>query len=134
FVVRNRRAMTVAGFVLIVAGYLGAAIWLEPRADRQLSFLPLTDKVHSLQVQGRHVALFQPSERLAGASVFYSQSLLDTFISSADLSSFLTRADGNVAIMESLQSPEPPLRVVDSVKVGERIYYFVSQAPVTVGN
>ncbi|MCF5651781.1 dolichyl-phosphate-mannose--protein mannosyltransferase, partial [Pseudomonas syringae] len=90
--------------------------------------------VHSLQVQGRHVALFQPSERLAGASVFYSQSLLDTFISSADLSSFLTRADGNVAIMESLQPPEPALRVVDSVKVGERIYYFVSQAPVTVGN
>ena len=133
-VVRNARAMTVTGAVLIVTGYLGAAIWLEPRADRQLSFLPLTDKVHSLQVQGRHVALFQPSERLAGASVFYSQSLLDTFISSADLSSFLTRADGNVAIMESLQPPEPPLRVVDSVKVGERIYYFVSQAPVTVGN
>lgn len=46
----------------------------------------------------------------------------------------MTRADGNVAIMESLQPPEPPLRVIDSVKVGERIYYFVSQAPVTVGN
>ena len=134
FMVRNAKVMTVAGAVVIVTGYLGAALWLAPRADRQLSFLPLTDKVHSLQVQGRHVALFQPSERLAGASVFYSQSLLDTFTSSAELSTFLTRADGNVALMESLQPPEPPLRVVDSVKVGERTYYFVSQAPVTVGN
>ncbi|PBQ00453.1 ArnT family glycosyltransferase [Pseudomonas congelans] len=134
FMVRNAKVMTVAGAVVIVTGYLGAALWLAPRADRQLSFLPLTDKVHALQVQGRHVALFQPSERLAGACVFYSQSLLDTFTSSAELSTFLTRADGNVALMESLQPPELPLRVVDSVKVGERIYYFVSQAPVAVGN
>ncbi|MDA7014558.1 glycosyltransferase family 39 protein [Pseudomonas cerasi] len=132
FVVRNRRAMTVAGAVLIVTGYLGAALWLAPRADRQLSFLPLTDKVHALQVKGRHVDLFQPSERLAGASVFYSQSLLKTLASNAELTGFLTSADGNVAVMESMQPPEPPLRIVDSVKVGDRIYYFVSQAPLGV--
>lgn len=118
-----------AGVVLVVASYLSAALWLAPQADRQLSFLPLTDKVHTLQVQGRQVALFQPSERLAGASVFYSQSLLKTLNSNAELTGFLTSADGNVAVMESMQPPEPPLQIIDSVKVGDRVYYFVSQAP-----
>ncbi|RMQ38259.1 Glycosyl transferase protein [Pseudomonas syringae pv. actinidiae] len=134
FIVHNRKVMTAAGVVLIIAGYLSAALWLAPRADRQLSFLPLTDKVHGLQVQGRHVALFQPSERLAGASVFYSQSLLDTLTTDAELSAFLARTGDNLAIMESLSPPQPPLRIVDSVKVGERIYYFVNLAPAAVSN
>ncbi|EEB61770.1 Glycosyl transferase, family 39 [Pseudomonas syringae pv. tomato T1] len=30
--------------------------------------------------------------------------------------------------------PQPPLRIVDSVKVGERIYYCVIQAPVATSN
>ncbi len=59
-VVRNARAMTVTGAVLIVAGYLGAAIWLEPRADRQLSFLPLTDKVHSCKSRDGTSPCFSP--------------------------------------------------------------------------
>ncbi|EGH19635.1 dolichyl-phosphate-mannose-protein mannosyltransferase family protein [Pseudomonas savastanoi pv. glycinea str. race 4] len=128
-IVRNGKALMAAGVVLVVASYLSAALWLAPQADRQLSFLPLTDKVHTLQVQGRQVALFQPSERLAGASVFYSQSLLKTLNSNAELTGFLTSADGNVAVMESMQPPEPPLQIIDSVKVGDRVYYFVSQAP-----
>ncbi|WP_122260455.1 ArnT family glycosyltransferase [Pseudomonas savastanoi] len=128
-IVRNGKALMAAGVVLVVASYLSAALWLAPQADRQLSFLPLTDKVHTLQLQGRQVALFQPSERLAGASVFYSQSLLKTLNSNAELTGFLTSADGNVAVMESMQPPEPPLQIVDSVKVGDRVYYFVSQAP-----
>ncbi|RMW01683.1 Dolichyl-phosphate-mannose-protein mannosyltransferase protein [Pseudomonas amygdali pv. tabaci] len=45
------------------------------------------------------------------------------------MTGFLTSADGNVAVMESMQPPEPPLQIVDSVKVGDRVYYFVSQAP-----
>ncbi|RMU94351.1 Glycosyl transferase protein [Pseudomonas coronafaciens pv. coronafaciens] len=133
FIVSNRKAMTTACVALIMAGYLSAAIWLAPRADRHLSFLPLTDKVHALQVQGHHVALFQPSERLAGASVFYSQSLLGTLTTDAQLSAFLKSPGDNIAVMESLSPPQPPLRIVDSVKVGERIYYFVSQAPVAAG-
>ncbi|AHG41214.1 dolichyl-phosphate-mannose-protein mannosyltransferase [Pseudomonas syringae CC1557] len=128
FFVRNRRVIMTTGMLLVVAGYMSAAQWLAPRADKQLSFLPLTDKVHALQVEGRHVALYQPSERLAGASVFYSQSLLDTMISSSDLSAFLERSEDNVALMESLSAPEPPLRIIDRVKVGDRTYYFVTQA------
>ncbi|WP_223113825.1 ArnT family glycosyltransferase [Pseudomonas syringae] len=134
FMVRNRRLMATAGVSLVVAGYLGAALWLAPRADRQLSFVPLTDKVHALQIEGRHVVLFQPSERLAGASVFYSQSLLDTFNTSAELNTFLERSGDNIAIMESLSAPEPPLRIVDSVKVGDRVYYFVSQGPLAASH
>ncbi|KPW61014.1 Glycosyl transferase, family 39 [Pseudomonas caricapapayae] len=130
---RNQKAIIAAGVVLITAGYLSAALWLVPRADRQ-SLLPLTDKVHALQLQGRQVALFQPSERLAGASVFYSQRLLETLASDTQLNSFLANADKNVAVMESLQVPRPPLRIIDSVKVGERSYYFVSQAPMAVDN
>ncbi|KPX62366.1 Dolichyl-phosphate-mannose-protein mannosyltransferase family protein [Pseudomonas amygdali pv. lachrymans] len=61
--------------------------------------------------------------------MFYSQSLLKTLNSNSELTGFLTSADGNVAVMESMQPPEPPLQIVDSVKVGDRVYYFVSQAP-----
>ncbi|KGS10924.1 hypothetical protein OA77_29920, partial [Pseudomonas coronafaciens] len=70
---------------------------------------------------------------LAGASVFYSQSLLGTLTTDAQLSAFLKSPGDNIAVMESLSPPQPPLRIVDSVKVGERIYYFVSQAPVAAG-
>ncbi|WP_122223306.1 glycosyltransferase family 39 protein [Pseudomonas syringae group genomosp. 3] len=127
FITKNRRALSVAGVSLIVICYLSAALWLVPRADRQYSFVPLTDKTRALQVQGRHVALFRPTERLAGASVFYGQSVLGAVMSSADLNAYLDRSVNNVAILENLSAAAPPLRIVDQVKVGERTYYFVSR-------
>ncbi|WP_440813618.1 ArnT family glycosyltransferase [Pseudomonas syringae] len=126
FITQNRQVMTVAGVLLIVICYLSVAVWVVPRADKQLSFLPLADNTHALQIQGRHVALFRPTERLAGASVFYGQSLLDTLMSSADLNAYLDRSVDNVAITENLSAVAPPVRIVDQVKVGERTYYFVS--------
>ncbi|WP_268796443.1 ArnT family glycosyltransferase [Pseudomonas huanghezhanensis] len=130
--VQHRQAIMLGVMMAVVAGYLAAAFWLAPRADRQLSFLPLTDKVHALQLGGRRVALFQPSERLAGASVFYSQSLLDTLMTDAQLITFLGAAPGNLAIVESQSEPAPPLRVTDRVKVGDRDYYFVSHSAADV--
>lgn len=106
--------------------YLTDAYWLAPRADLKLSFLPLAERVRTLQAQGRHVVLFQPSERLAGASVFYSKSLLDTVQDEDALQNVLTRGANTVAVMEKTEVPEPPLNIVDRITVGDRVYYFVS--------
>ncbi|MBJ9973971.1 phospholipid carrier-dependent glycosyltransferase [Pseudomonas sp. S75] len=122
------RVLIMTGAALITVGYLGAALWLVPRADRQLSFLPLTDQIHALERQGRQVALFQPSERLAGASVFYSQSLLETLTSDAQLMAFLKSAATNVALMERASAPLPPLAVIARYTVGNHAYYFVADA------
>jgi 4-amino-4-deoxy-L-arabinose transferase-like glycosyltransferase len=107
--------------------YLTDAYWLAPRADLTLSFLPLAERVRALQAQGRHVVLFQPSERLAGASVFYSKSLLDTVLDEDVLQDVLTRGANTVAVMEKTEVPEPPLNIVDRITVGDRVYYFVSR-------
>ncbi|WP_172611874.1 ArnT family glycosyltransferase [Pseudomonas graminis] len=128
-VVRHRRGVSGAGVLLVVVTYLGAAQWLAPREDRQLSFLLLTEKIHGLQQQGVSVALFQPSERLAGAGVFYSQSQLDSVMSGAELDRFLAPGADRVVVMESQSTPQLPLRVLDRVEIGGRVYYFVTAAP-----
>ncbi|MCF7535666.1 ArnT family glycosyltransferase [Pseudomonas petrae] len=128
-VMRHRRGISAAGVLLVVVTYLGAAQWLAPREDKQLSFLPLTEKIHGLQQQGVQVALFQPSERLAGAGVFYSQSLLESVMAGTALDRFLALGADRVVVMESESPPALPLRVLDTFKVGERIYYFVTSAP-----
>ncbi|WP_294333325.1 phospholipid carrier-dependent glycosyltransferase [Pseudomonas sp.] len=126
FLTLNHKVLTAAGVALLTIGYVMAALWLVPRADTQLSYLPLTEEIHTLQLEGRKVALFQPSERLAGASVFHSQSLLDTLTSEPQLMAFLNSAPVNVAIMERSSVPLPPLVVIDSFKVGGRVYDFVA--------
>jgi len=98
-----------------------------PRADLKLSFLPLTARVQALQANGRQVVLFQPNERLAGASVFYSQSRLEAIQSEAQLTLFLSQSPDNIAIMERQSEPAAPLKVLEKMVVGERVYYFVGQ-------
>ena len=120
-------ALAVAVLAVVCVGYLSSAFWLAPRADRKLSFLPLTERVRALQAQGRQVVLFQPSERLAGASVFYSRSLLTTAHDASQLHAMLSNSPHTVAIMESEEVPRPPLNIVEQVKVGDRVYYFVSR-------
>lgn len=71
--------------------------------------------------------LFQPSERLAGASGFYSHSLLDTVQDDNQLQTLLSHSASTVAIMEKTEPPLPPLTIVDQVRVGDRVYYFVSR-------
>ncbi|QHF05332.1 phospholipid carrier-dependent glycosyltransferase [Pseudomonas asturiensis] len=133
FAVRNQRALLATGVALTVAAYLSAAVWLMPREDRHFSFLPLANAVQALQAQGHHVALFQPSERLSGASAFYIRSLLDAYDSDASVNRFLMSAPSNVAIMERTIEPEPPLKTVECVKVGSRSYYFVSYDAANAG-
>lgn len=124
---RRSPALAAAAMLLVSAAYLASAQWLAPRADLKLSFLPLTQRVQALQAQGKHVVLFQPSERLAGASVFYSQSLLDTVPTASQLHALLRQSANTVAIMEDDQPPLPPLNIVEQIKVGDRVYYFVNR-------
>lgn len=125
--IRHERSLVRGAIVLIVSSYLLAALWWVPREDRQFSFVPLVERLQALQTQGHHVALFQPSERLAGASVFYTQSLIDTVMTDADLNAFLAASPDNVAVMELGSEPVFPLKVVSQVTVGNRVYYMVSR-------
>lgn len=121
-----RRAAVLLA-LLIPACYLGYAIWIEPRADQQESFLPLTERIRQHQMAGRQVALFQPSERLAGASVFYSRSLLPALQTREELANFLGQPDDHIALLESATVPQAPLSVLQHFRVGERDYYFIGQ-------
>jgi metal-dependent amidase/aminoacylase/carboxypeptidase family protein len=107
---------------VLVGIYLSAAFW--PGQD--MTLLPLTEQVRRLQAQGKTVFLFQPSERVAGASVFYSHTLLDTLQSAPQLHDVLASDPNNVAIIESQTTPVAPLKIVDQIKVGDRVYSFVS--------
>ncbi|WP_448680505.1 ArnT family glycosyltransferase [Pseudomonas nicosulfuronedens] len=124
---RWMRRTAVFMALLVPACYLGYAIWIEPRADRQESFLPLTERIRQHQMAGRQVALFQPSERLAGASVFYSRSLLPALQTREELTKFLGQPDEHIALLESEAVPQAPLSVLQHFRVGERDYYFVGQ-------
>ncbi|WP_416425479.1 glycosyltransferase family 39 protein [Pseudomonas sp. App30] len=121
----QRAAAGVMG--LVVVAYLGVAIWVLPRADRAESFVPLAEQIRDYQAQGRHVALATPSERLAGAGVFYSRSLLPALASEQAMTQFLAQAPGNVAVMERETAPEAGVEVLRKVVVGDRAYYFLAQ-------
>ena len=110
---------------LIVISYLAVAIWVIPREDRQQAFTPLTEQIRALQQNGQRVVLFTPSERLAGAGVFYTQSLLVALQSEEQLNSFLSESPTNVAVMERQTDPVAPLKVLKKIIVGDRAYYFM---------
>jgi 4-amino-4-deoxy-L-arabinose transferase-like glycosyltransferase len=124
---RHQRSIGVSVLAVLVCSYLAAAIWVMPRADRKESFLPLTELIRTLQADGKQVVLFQPSERLAGAGVFYSQSLLAAVQTDEQLSHFLSESPAHVAVMESRTEPQAPLKTLQKVVVGGRDYYFVGQ-------
>ncbi|MCP8465786.1 glycosyltransferase family 39 protein [Pseudomonas sp. ZM23] len=129
---RRARAAALALAVLVPCFYLGYALLIEPRADRQESFLPLTEWIRQLEADGQQVALFQPSERLAGAGVFYSRSRLPVLETREQLLAFLSQPGRHVAVMESVETPQPPLAVLQRFRVGQRDYYFIG--PSTSGN
>lgn len=122
---RWARRVAIAVALALPCCYLGYVLWIEPRADREESFLPLTEHIRQLQADGRQVALFQPSERLAGAGVFYSRSRLPALQSQEQLRAFLDQPGEHVALLESLEAPQPPLTVLQRFRVGQRDYYFV---------
>ncbi|MDB5982423.1 MAG: dolichyl-phosphate-mannose-protein mannosyltransferase [Pseudomonas sp.] len=124
--VSYQRGLLMGGLGLLVCTYLVVAIWVIPQEDRTQSFLPLTDQIRTLQAAGRQVVLFAPSERLAGAGVFYSQSLLQA-VDKDQLNGFLDASPANVAVMELTEKPVAPLKVLTSIVVGDRWYYFVTR-------
>ena len=104
-----------------------SAQWAAPRADRKLSFLPLTEQIQTLQAKGNEVALFQANERTAGATVFYTHSLLKDLQTDDELNRFLAASPTHVALIASDSEPAPPLKVLKQMMVGRQAYYFVGQ-------
>jgi hypothetical protein len=123
---RARQVVGGAGALLLMSCYLIAALWFKSQADHNESFLPLAEQIRSLEEGGRNVMLYQPSERLAGAAVFYSRSTLDVLKSQAQLHSFLAASPRHIAVIELQQAPDAPLKVFRHFDVGDRIYYFVT--------
>lgn len=122
-----RRLPSLLGvlFSLVLAAYLSVAFWVQPHADRKESFLPLVEQIHQRQAQGQDIVLYQPSERLAGASVFYSRSRLPALYEQSALLQYLRETPNHVAVMESVTQPQAPLKVLDKQVVGRRVYYFL---------
>ncbi|WAH56795.1 glycosyltransferase family 39 protein [Pseudomonas silvicola] len=122
------RGVASGVMALMVLAYLGVAVWVIPQADRGESFLPLTERIRALQAEGHTVALATPSERLAGAAVFYSRSLLPALPTEGAVVRFLAEQPGNVAVMERQDEPAGGLVVMEKVVVGARVYYFLRGA------
>jgi 4-amino-4-deoxy-L-arabinose transferase-like glycosyltransferase len=125
-IARYRRGGVIGVLAVVIGGYLGAAQWAMPLADRTLSFVPLTAQIQTMQANGQHVALFQANERVGGASVFYSQRLLKGLDTDAQLHEFLAASASNVAVMSGDTEPAAPLKVLKTMTVGRQVYYFVS--------
>ncbi|MEB0044144.1 MULTISPECIES: ArnT family glycosyltransferase [unclassified Pseudomonas] len=126
-IARHRNGIATGVLVVVIASYLSAAQWAQPRADRQLSFLPLTEQIHTLQSNGQQVALFQADERVGGASVFYLQRVIKGLDTEAQLHEFLSASPSNVAVMGGEKEPAAPLKVLNTILIGRQTYYFVGQ-------
>nr|WP_177323347.1 glycosyltransferase family 39 protein [Pseudomonas sp. GM80] len=124
-IARHRQALTAAVLTVVIGSYLAAAQWTLPNADKHLSFLPLTEHIQTLQADGHQVALFQANERVGGASVFYTQSVLKGLDTEAQLREFLAAAATNVAVISADTEPAAPLKVLKTMMVGRQAYYFV---------
>jgi len=124
-VARHRQAIAAGLLTVVIASYLGAAQWALPNADKELSFLPLTDHIQSLQANGQQVALFQANERVGGASVFYTQRVLKGLDTDVQLHDFLSASPSNVAVISADSEPVAPLKVLKTMMVGRQAYYFV---------
>ncbi|WP_438300647.1 ArnT family glycosyltransferase [Pseudomonas sp. NMS19W] len=125
WIARHRQALAAGILTVVIASYLGAAQWALPKADKELSFLPLTEHIQSLQASGHQVALFQANERVGGASVFYTQSVLKGLDTDAQLKDYLSASPSNIAVMSGDSEPAAPLKVLKTMMVGRQAYYFV---------
>ena len=125
WIARHRQALAASILTVVIASYLGAAQWALPKADKELSFLPLTEHIQSLQASGHQVALFQANERVGGASVFYTQSVLKGLDTDAQLKDYLSASPSNIAVMSGDSEPAAPLKVLKTMMVGRQAYYFV---------
>ncbi|MGC5703429.1 glycosyltransferase family 39 protein [Pseudomonas sp. NFXW11] len=126
---RRRQGLVITIMSLVICAYLANAQWVAPKADRKLSFVPVTDQIMALQGSGHQLALYQANERIGGATVFYTRSLLKDLQTEAQLLAFLGESPQHVAVMTGDAPPQPPLRVDKVIMVSRQAYYFVSLAP-----
>lgn len=120
---------TIVGgvFTLAVGCYLIAAFWFAPKADVRESFVPVISQVQAFKDEGKDVVLFQPNERIAGASVFYLQAYLPILHTEAELHSYLSAKPGNIALLDHTNGLTPAVKVVKEMAINRQPYYFVEQ-------
>lgn len=124
---RYHRGVIVGAFALAIVSYMTAAFWFAPKADERESFVPVISQAKTFQTEGKGVVLFQPNERIAGASVFYLQAYLPILQTEAELRSFLTAKPGNIALLDRTEQLSEKVNVVKEMKIGRQPYYFVTQ-------
>ncbi|MDN5507818.1 MAG: glycosyltransferase family 39 protein [Pseudomonas sp.] len=124
---RYHRQIIGGVFTLAIACYLSAAFWFAPKADVRHSFVPVMIQIQALQDEGRTVAMYQPNERIDGASVFYLQAYLPILNTEAELRAFLSAKPGNVALTDHTDRLKAPVTVIKQMAVNRQPYYFVEQ-------
>ncbi|MDI3183232.1 ArnT family glycosyltransferase [Pseudomonas paracarnis] len=124
---RYHRRIIGGVFALAIACYLSAAFWFAPKADVRHSFVPVMSQIQALQDEGRTVAMYQPNERIDGASVFYLQAYLPILNTEAELRTFLSAKPGNVALTDHTDRLKAPVTVIKQMAVNRQPYYFVEQ-------
>lgn len=122
---RYHRRIIGGVFSLAIACYLSAAFWFAPKADVRHSFVPVMSQIQTLQDEGRTVAMYQPNERIDGASVFYLQAYLPILNTEAELRAFLSAKPGNVALTDHTDRLKAPVTVIKQMAVNRQPYYFV---------
>ena len=124
---KHHKTLVGGLFSLAVACYLVAAFWFAPKADARQSFVPLISQVQALQAEGKNVVLFQPNERVAGASVFYTQGYLPILQTEAELHTYLAAKPGNIALLDHTDDLATPVTVVKEMSINRQPYYFIEQ-------
>ncbi|MBI6654281.1 glycosyltransferase family 39 protein [Pseudomonas carnis] len=124
---RYHRQIIGGVFSLAIACYLSAAFWFAPKADVRHSFVPVISQIQTLQDEGRTVAMYQPNERIDGASVFYLQAYLPILNTEAELRAFLSAKPGNVALTDHTDRLREPVTVIKQMAINRQPYYFVEQ-------
>jgi 4-amino-4-deoxy-L-arabinose transferase-like glycosyltransferase len=123
----HHRRVIGAVFILAIACYLTAAFWFAPKADVRHSFVPVISEIQTLLDQGRNVVLFQPNERIAGASVFYLRAYLPILQTEAQLRSYLAAKPGNVALLDRTEQLQEKVTVTKQMSINRQPYYFIEQ-------
>lgn len=124
---RYHRQIIGGVFSLAIACYLSAAFWFAPKADVRHSFVPVISQIQTLQDEDRTVAMYQPNERIDGASVFYLQAYLPILNTEAELRAFLSAKPGNVALTDHTDRLNEKVTVIKQMAVNRQPYYFVEQ-------
>lgn len=73
------------------------------------------------------MVLYQPNERVAGATVFYTQSNLPILHTEAQLRTYLDARPGNLALLDRIEQLTIPVTALKQITVGSRPYSFVEQ-------